>query len=112
MKKNVSENEYKYDIIFLNKPVPSTSTTSTSIRSKTDKGKDIAYTTDTPMPLHRQTFLSAVKQLNFPSSPASKSRKRKIEEHPISSDNVANSEKLATSRTDGHSRVSKDKDTL
>ncbi|KAL2458865.1 Uncharacterized protein Fot_55428 [Forsythia ovata] len=101
MKKNVSENEYKYDIIFLNKPVPSTSTTSTSTRSKTDEGKDIAYTTDTPMPLHGQTFPSAVKQLNF--SPASKSKKRKIEEHPISSDNVANPEKLATSRTDGHS---------
>ncbi|KAL2489167.1 hypothetical protein Fot_42459 [Forsythia ovata] len=112
MKKNVSENEYKYDIIFLNKPVPSTSTTSTSTTSKTDKGKDIAYTTNTPMSLRGQTFPSAVKQLNFPSSPASKSKKRKIEEHQISSNNVANPEKLATSRTDGHSRVSKDKDTL
>ncbi|KAL2493771.1 Uncharacterized protein Fot_37528 [Forsythia ovata] len=112
MKKNVFENEYKYDIIFLNEPVPSTSTTSTSTRSKTNKGKDIAYTTDTPMPLQWQTFPSAVKQLNFPSSPASKSKKRKIEEHPISSENVANPEKLPTSRTAGYSRVSKDKDTL
>ncbi|KAL2493596.1 replication protein A 70 kDa DNA-binding subunit D-like [Forsythia ovata] len=108
MKKNVLENEYKYDIIFLNKPVLSTSTTSTSTRSKTDKGKDIAYTTDTPMPLHGQTFPSAVKQLNFPSSPASKSKKRKIEEHPISSENVANPEKLSTSRTDGYSRVTRE----
>ncbi|KAL2553398.1 hypothetical protein Fot_07017 [Forsythia ovata] len=104
MEKNVLENEYKYDIIFLNEPVPSTSTTSTSTRSKTNKGKDIAYTTDTPMPLQGQTFPSAVKQLNFPSSPASKSKKRKIEEHTISSEIEANPEKLPTSRTDRYSR--------
>ncbi|KAL2515700.1 hypothetical protein Fot_29671 [Forsythia ovata] len=78
MKKNVFDNEYKYDIIFLNEPFPSTSTTSTSTRSKTNNGKDIAYTTDTPMPLQGQTFPSAVKQLNFPSSPVSKSKREKL----------------------------------
>ncbi|KAL2544523.1 hypothetical protein Fot_13756 [Forsythia ovata] len=86
MKKNVLDNEYKYDIIFLNESVPSMSTSSTSTRSRSNKGKDVAYTADTPMPLQGQTFPSAVKQLNFPSSPGSKSKKRKIEEHPISSE--------------------------
>ncbi|KAL2493713.1 replication protein A 70 kDa DNA-binding subunit D-like [Forsythia ovata] len=95
MKKNVLDNEYKYDIIFLNESVPSMSTSSTSTRSRTNKGKDIAYTTDTPMPLQGQTFPSAVKQLNFPSSPGSKSKKRKIEEHPISSENEVTPEKIA-----------------
>ncbi|KAL2555158.1 hypothetical protein Fot_08777 [Forsythia ovata] len=69
MKKNVLDNEYKYDIIFLNESVPSMSTSSTSTSSRINKGKYIAYTTDTPMPLQGQTFPSAVKQLNFPSSP-------------------------------------------
>ncbi|KAL2489789.1 Uncharacterized protein Fot_43081 [Forsythia ovata] len=59
MKKDLSEDKYKYDIIFLNKPVPSTSTTSTTTGSKTDKGKDIAYNTETPLPLHEQTFPNA-----------------------------------------------------
>ncbi|KAL2494103.1 Replication factor-A C terminal domain-containing protein [Forsythia ovata] len=112
MKKNALDNEYKYDIIFLNEPVPSISTTSTSTRSRTNKGKDIAYTTDTPMPLQGQTFPSAVKQLNFPSSPGSKSKKRKIEEHPISSENEVTPEKLPTPRTERNTRVLKEKDTL
>ncbi|KAL2557833.1 Protein kinase domain-containing protein [Forsythia ovata] len=86
MKKNVLDNEYKYDIIFLNESVPSMSISSTSTRSRSNKGKDVAYTADTPMPLQGQTFPSAVKQLNFPSSPGPKSKKRKIEEHPISSE--------------------------
>ncbi|KAL2559114.1 hypothetical protein Fot_03853 [Forsythia ovata] len=87
MKKNAFDDEYKYDIIFFNEPPPSTSPTSTSTRSRINKGKDIAYTTDTQMPIEGQTFPSAVKQLSFPSSPVSKSKKRKLEEHPVSSEN-------------------------
>ncbi|KAL2508122.1 hypothetical protein Fot_31769 [Forsythia ovata] len=112
MKKNVLDNEYKYDIIFLNESVPSMSTSSTSTRSRSNKGKDIAYTTDTPMPLQGQTFPSAVKQLNFPSSPGSKSKKRKIEEHPISSENEVTPEKLPTPKAERNTRLSKEKDTL
>ncbi|KAL2554160.1 hypothetical protein Fot_07779 [Forsythia ovata] len=65
MKKDLSEDKYKYDIIFLNKPIPSTSTTSITTGSETDKGKDIAYNTETPLPLHGQTFPNAVKQIIF-----------------------------------------------
>ncbi|KAL2456038.1 Replication factor-A C terminal domain-containing protein [Forsythia ovata] len=112
MKKNVLDNEYKYDIIFLNESVPSMSTSSTSTSSRINKGKDIAYTTDTPMPLQGQTFPSAVKQLNFPSSPGSQSKKRKIEQHPISSENEVTPEKLPTPRTERNTRLSKEKNAL
>ncbi|KAL2501186.1 hypothetical protein Fot_35034 [Forsythia ovata] len=109
MKKDLSEDEYKYDIIFLNKLVPSTSTTSTTAGSKTDKGKDIAYNTETPLPIYGQTFPNAVKQIIFPPAPVSKSKKRQNEEHPILSDNVDKPDKLATSKTDGNSRAAKEK---
>ncbi|KAL2488328.1 hypothetical protein Fot_41620 [Forsythia ovata] len=112
MKKNVLDNEYKYDIIFLNESIPSMSTSSTCTSSRTNKGKDIAYTTDTPMPLQGQTFPSAVKQLNFPSSPGSQSKKRKIEQHPISSENEVTPEKLPTPRTERNTRLSKEKNAL
>ncbi|KAL2537936.1 Uncharacterized protein Fot_19327 [Forsythia ovata] len=109
MKKDLSEDEYKYDIIFLNKPIPSTSTTSITTGSETNKGKDIAYNTETLLPLHGQTFPNAVKQIIFPPTLVSKSKKRQNEEHPISSDNVDKPDKLATSKTDGKSRVAKEK---
>ncbi|KAL2530135.1 hypothetical protein Fot_22736 [Forsythia ovata] len=112
MKKNVLDNEYKYDIIFLNESVPSMSTSSTSTRSRSNKGKDVAYTADTPMPLQGQIFPSAVKQLNFPSSPGSKSKKRKIEEHPISSETEVIPEKLPTPRAERNTRLSKEKDNI
>ncbi|KAL2474428.1 hypothetical protein Adt_35164 [Abeliophyllum distichum] len=77
MKKDLSEDEYKYDIIFLNKPIHSTSTTSITTGSKTNKGKDIAYNTETSLPLHGQTFPNAVKQIIFPPAPVSRSKKKK-----------------------------------
>ncbi|KAL2529630.1 Uncharacterized protein Fot_22231 [Forsythia ovata] len=88
MKKDLSEDEYKYDIIFLNKPDHSTSTTSTTAGSKTEKGKDIVNNTETPLSLHGQTFPNAVKQIIFPPTPVSKYKKRQNEEHPSISDNV------------------------
>ncbi|KAL2554406.1 hypothetical protein Fot_08025 [Forsythia ovata] len=112
MKKNVLDNEYKYDIIFLNESVPSMSISSTSTRSRSNKGKDVAYTADTPMPLQGQTFPSAVKQLNFPSSPGPKSKKRKIEEHPISSETEVIPEKLPTPRAERNTRLAKEKDNI
>ncbi|KAL2527565.1 Uncharacterized protein Adt_12619 [Abeliophyllum distichum] len=86
MKKDLYEDEYKYDIIFLNKPIPSMSTTSITTESKTNKGKDIAYNTETPLPLHGQTFSNAAKRANFPLAPVSNSKKKdkikNIQSHP------------------------------
>ncbi|KAL2532555.1 hypothetical protein Adt_05906 [Abeliophyllum distichum] len=112
MKKDISEDEYKYDIIFLNKPISSSSTTSITTGSKSDKGKDIAYNTEAPLPLHGQTVPNAVKQIIFPSAPACRSKKRQNKEHPISSDNVNKpdkKDKLGMSKTDGNSQGAKEK---
>ncbi|KAL2465693.1 hypothetical protein Adt_41544 [Abeliophyllum distichum] len=66
--KDLSKAEYKYDIIFLNKPTSSSSTASQTTGSKSDKGKDIAYNTEESLPLHGETIPNAVKQLIFPSA--------------------------------------------
>ncbi|KAL2481353.1 hypothetical protein Adt_34319 [Abeliophyllum distichum] len=76
MKKDLSEDEYKCDIIFLNKPIPSTSTTSITTGSKTNKGKDIAYNTEISLPLHGQTFPNAVQRTIFLPAPVSNSKKK------------------------------------
>ncbi|KAL2466246.1 hypothetical protein Adt_42097 [Abeliophyllum distichum] len=110
--KDLSKAEYKYDIIFLNKPTSSSSTGSQTAGSKSDKEKDIAYNTEEPLPLHGETVPNAVKQLIFPSAPACKSKKRQNEEHAVSSDNVNKSDKIdkvGLSKMDGNSKVEKEK---
>ncbi|KAL2462204.1 hypothetical protein Adt_45624 [Abeliophyllum distichum] len=109
--KDLSKAEYKY-VIFLNKPTSSSSTASQTAGSKSDKEKDIAYNTEEPLPLHGETVPNAVKQLIFPSAPACKSKKRQNEEHAVSSYNVNKSDKIdkvGLSKTDGNSKVGKEK---
>ncbi|KAL2497341.1 hypothetical protein Adt_22891 [Abeliophyllum distichum] len=74
--KDLSKVEYKYDIMFLNKPTSSSSTASQTAGSKSDKGKDIAYNIEEPLPLHGETIPNAVKQLIFSSATAYKSKKK------------------------------------
>ncbi|KAL2520993.1 Uncharacterized protein Fot_24916 [Forsythia ovata] len=81
MKKETTEDQYKYDVIFMNDPTPSTSK---GKELKTDKGKAIAHNIETLDPLHGQTFPNKVKMMLSEPANVLTSNKRQNKEDVIS----------------------------
>ncbi|KAL2553388.1 Uncharacterized protein Fot_07007 [Forsythia ovata] len=78
MKNKAFEDQYKYDIIFMNDPAHSINK---GKEPETDKGKAVAHNTETPHLLQGQIFPTTVKMMPFEPPDVLTSNKMQNEEH-------------------------------